>query len=118
MGKKLTFSEFTAKALTVLPMDKLDKDKKPTGEKHAGFHVVYSGFNNAVAKHFDKWVEVEKKGFKSQKADIDWIKEQTDILVKAGEIAMTPAKGGAMIYPADHVPTASAGDSALAKMGL
>lgn len=70
--KRLTVKEFVLRALEMLPT----KD-------YRGFHVVYSGFNQAFRKYFP---------------GKDPVKEVRE-LVEQGVVHTRPVKGGVMIYP-------------------
>lgn len=90
MSKKLTQSEFVTKAIVSLRK-----------EGYKGIHAVYSGFNDAFESYFGSDPKIATKE-----------------LQEKGVIAITPAKGGVMLYLAKDRPEADRGASVLKKMGL
>ena len=91
MADLLSKKDFTTKAIVSLRK-----------EGYKGIHAVYSGFNEAFKKYFDGEDPTEA----------------TAKLQEQGHIAITPAKGGVMLYLAKDRPVSDRGASVLKKMGL
>jgi hypothetical protein len=87
---KLTEKEFTTKAIVSLRK-----------EGYKGIHAVYSGFNDAFEKYFGTDPKVATTKLQSE-----------------GQIAVTPAKGGVMLYLPKDKPESDRGASVLKKMGI
>lgn len=91
---KLTPEEFVMRALETLP----DKTKG-----YAGFHTVFSGFNDA---------------FRQMYPDLNPV-EVTKQMELAGQISITPVKRGVMIFPAGEAKYQRNGAAqALEKMNI
>ncbi len=91
MSQKLDYEEFFKQAIL----------KLRTGN-FKGIHSVYSGFNEAFRKYYDR---------------VDPI-EITNQLAKEGKIFIRPVKGGVMLYLSEDAPQINRGEQALKKMGL
>ena len=69
-------------------------------DRSRGIHTVYSGFNQAFRKHFNREP-----------------REVTDEMAQAGEIVVRPARGGVMLYLAGEAPEYhDVGEEALRKI--
>jgi len=89
--ERLTEEEFVIRAIRAL--------RKPG---YKGIHSVYSGFNEAFRKYFERRVDPV---------------EVTNRLASEGKIVVRPAKGGVMLYlPEDGVPPATSADEALERI--
>lgn len=99
MAEKLSYEEFTKKAIVSLRQD-----------NYKGIHTVYSGFNKAFCKYYGI---PDVNG----KPDTTKVIAVTRKLHEDKKITLIPAKNGAMLYLVGEI-AASSPDNTLEKMGL